>query len=80
MIHYLKSATGKSHLGSAQKRITQEYSEWQFRLKLQVNDYSFPAPEIHKGKASLSKISDQPDFSDSEQFGWLSHYQQGLIN
>ncbi|WP_415897760.1 hypothetical protein ACMXYX_04795 [Neptuniibacter sp. QD72_48] len=78
MIHYLKSATGKSHLGAAQKLVNKTYSEWQLRLKLQVNDYSFPAPEMHKGKASLSKISDHPDFSDSDQLGWLSDYEKGI--
>ncbi|MCV6621816.1 MAG: hypothetical protein OIF51_08710, partial [Cellvibrionaceae bacterium] len=76
MIHYLKSATGKSLLNSAEKRITQAYSEWQLRLQLQINDYSFPAPEMHKGKVGLRKVSDQPNFNDNDQPGWLTTYIQ----
>ncbi|WP_292953103.1 MULTISPECIES: hypothetical protein [unclassified Neptuniibacter] len=80
MIHYLRSTTEKSHLNAGQKVVADNYSEWQLRLKLQVNEFSFPAPEMHNGKAALDKISSQPDFSDSNPLGWLSDYEHGLVN
>jgi len=77
IIHYLRSATGKSHFSAAQKITAQTYSEWQLRLKLTVGEFTFPAPEMDKGKKALDKIDELPDFNDSDQLGWLSEFRQG---
>lgn len=77
MIHYLRSATGKSHFSPAQKMTAQTYSEWQLRLKLTVGEFTFPAPEMNKGKKAIDNINKLPDFNDSDQLGWLSEFQQG---
>ena len=75
MIHYLKSTTDNSHFNASQKLVTDNYSEWRLRLKLEINEFSFPAPEMENGKKAVNNINKLADFNDSEQIGWLSTYE-----